>query len=194
MRALLIALFLSGAAPMPSAAIPPSEVSDMLLDDFTRADGRSVLGTRWNAMSDRVMGGVSDVSAARVEGERPHLHLTGQVKNVPGYGSPGFVQLGLDLGQLDASGFTGIRLVVRGDGGRYGAHLRTPDVRRPWQSFRGSFVAPAEWTEVRIPFDDFEPYRIGVPLDPARLRRLSLIAVDRVGSADLRVSEVSLYR
>ena len=166
----------------------------MLVDDFTRADGRSAIGSRWTAVSDRVMGGVSDVRATRVAGDRPHLHLAGEVREVPGYGSAGFVQLGLDLGSLDASDYTGLRLVVRGDGATYGAHLRTPDVRRPWQSFRGRFVAPETWTEVRIPFDEFEAYRIDGPLDTARLRRLSLIAVDRVGSADLRVAEVALYR
>lgn len=166
----------------------------MLIDDFTRPDGRSALGTGWRAMSDRVMGGVSDVAASREDDERPHLHLSGEVRAVPGYGSPGFVQLGLDLGGLDASAYTGLRLVVRGDGQRYGAHLRTPDVRRPWQSWRGGFDAPATWTEVRIPFSAFEAHRIDRPLDLSRLTGLSLIAVDRLGPADLRVAEVGLYR
>ena len=169
----------------------------MLLDDFSRDDQRSALGTRWSAMSDRVMGGVSDVRATRVpsaEGDRAHLHLAGEVREVPGYGSPGFVQLGLDLNGLDATDYTGLRLVVRGDGQRYGAHLRTPDTRRPWQSWRGQFEASAEWTEVRLPFTDFQAYRIAGELDLTRLTRLSLIAVDRTGAADLRVAEVGLYR
>ncbi|TVQ94566.1 MAG: NADH:ubiquinone oxidoreductase [Deltaproteobacteria bacterium] len=174
-------------------ASPPE--ATMLLDDFSRADERSALGTRWSAMSDRVMGGVSDVRAARVRSPHgDHLHLAGEVRDVPGYGSPGFVQVGLELGGLDASDYTGLRLVVRGDGQRYGAHLRTPDTRRPWQSWRGSFTASTEWTEVRIPFTDFEPYRIARELDLTRLTRLSLIAVDRTGAADLRIAEVGLYR
>lgn len=173
-------------------ASPPD--GSMLIDDFSRADGRSALGTAWRAMSDRVMGGVSDVAASREGGERPHLHLRGEVREVPGYGSPGFVQLGLDLGGIDARGYDGLRLVVRGDGQRYGAHLRTPAVQRPWQSWRGGFVAPATWTEVRIPFSAFEAYRIEGALDLSRLTGLSLIAVDRVGAADLRVAEVGLYR
>jgi len=184
MLTVLLALFALSAAPE----------SAMLIDDFSRADGRSALGTPWRAISDRVMGGASDVAASREGGERPHLHLTGQVREVPGYGSPGFIQLGLELGRLDARAYTGLRLVVRGDGQRYGAHLRTPDVRRPWQSWRGSFEAPATWTEVRIPFSDFEAYRIDGALDLAQITRLSLIAVDRVGPADLRVAEVGLYR
>jgi hypothetical protein len=170
-----------------------SEEDDLLIDDFTAIDGRSALGSRWTAVSDRVMGGVSDVQAERLPGERPHIHLAGEVKAVPGYGTPGFVQVGLDLGTLDASSFTGVRLVVRGDGGTYGVHLRTPAARRPWQSWRGRFVAPAEWTEIRLPFTAFDPHRIDAPLDRERLSRLSLIAVDRLGPADLRVAEVALY-
>lgn len=185
MTLLLLAL-LASAAPSPE---PP-----MVIDDFSSEDGRSTLGTAWRAISDRVMGGVSDVAAHREAGERPHVHLTGQVRQVPGAGKPGFIQLGLDLDQLDASAYTGLRLVVRGDGQRYGAHLRTPQVRRPWQSWRGSFEAPADWTEVRIPFTAFDAYRIDGTLDLTRLTRLSLIAVDRLGAADLRVAEVGLYR
>ena len=175
-------------------APPSGPETAMLIDDFSREDGRSALGTAWRAISDRVMGGVSDVAASRERGERPHLHLRGEVREVPGYGSAGFVQIGLDLGGLDARGYAGLRLVVSGDGQRYGAHLRTPDARRPWQSWRGTFVAPAQWTEVRIPFTAFEAYRIDGALDLERLTGLSLIAVDRVGAADLRVAEVGLYK
>jgi hypothetical protein len=168
--------------------------ADLLIDDFSSETGVSALGTRWSAISDRVMGGVSDVAATVEDGERRHVHLTGEVKAVPGLGSPGFVQLGLDLGRLDASAYKGLRLVVRGDGGTYGAHLRTPEVRRPWQSWRSTFVAPGTWTEIHIPFSAFEAYRVEGTLDLTQLQRLSLIAVDRLGPADLRVAEVGLYR
>jgi hypothetical protein len=183
------------ASPAPSAPeAPVSQPEIRVLDDLGRPDGTSALGTRWKATSDRVMGGVSDVEAARREGERPHLHLGGRVEEVPGYGSPGFVSLMLDLGELDASDWEGLRLVVRGDGETYGAHLRTPQVRRPWQSFRGRFTAPEDWTEVRIPFEDFAPHRLDATLDRTALLRLSLIAVERTGPVHLDVAEVGLYR
>ena len=179
---------------MANALASPAPGGEMLLDDFSRDDGRSAIGTRWSVTSDRVMGGISDVEAVKADGERPHIQMTGEVKNVPGYGSPGFVQVALDLDLLDASDYTGLRLVVRGDGGDYGAHLRTPDVSRPWQSWRGRFTAPDQWTEVYIPFTEFAPNRIEVPLDLTRLYRLSLIATGRVGAAELQIAEVALYR
>jgi len=37
----------------------------LLIDDFSREDGRSALGTEWRAFTDRVMGGVSRGSASR---------------------------------------------------------------------------------------------------------------------------------
>lgn len=188
MKTLLLALLATASAEAPTTE------AGMLLDDFSRDDNLSAIDTRWSATSDRVMGGVSDVHAVRADDERPHIHMTGEVKAVPGYGTPGFVQVALDLGMLDASDYSGLRLTVRGDGGTYGAHLRTPEVTRPWQSWRGTFTAPEDWTTVELPFTDFIPHRIEGDLDQSRLYRLSLIAVDRLGNADLQIAEVSLYR
>ena len=196
MIGLLLILAVSAApAVLPlEPAVPEHETDTLVIDDFSLDYGVSALGTRWSAVSDRVMGGVSDVEAELSAEGRRHLHLTGVVREVPGSGSAGFVQLGLDLADLDARGWAGISLLVKGDGQAYGAHLRTPDVRRPWESWRASFPTSAEWTEVRIPFEDFHPHRMGGPLDLEHLSRLSLIAVDRLGEADLRVAEVKLYR
>ncbi len=110
----------------------------------------------------------------------------------------GFVQAALDLtpgsAALDASGYTGIRLVVRGNGEDYSVHLRTPDNVRPWMSYRAHFKTTPDWKTVELPFKDFAPHRIGVPLNIKRLRRLGLVAIGRAFSADLAVAEVSLYR
>ena len=52
----------------------------------------------------------------------------------------GFIQAALDLTSVgdtfDASAFTGIRLVARGNNEQYSVHLRTPDNVQPWQSYR----------------------------------------------------------
>jgi hypothetical protein len=67
-------------------------------------------------------------------------------------------------------------------------------VRLPWQSYRGRFRAGPEWREIRLPFDGFEPHRIGVPLDAGKLRSLGLVAIGRAFTAELCVAEVGLYR
>ena len=169
---------------------------EMLIDDFADDDFISNLGTRWRGVSDEVMGGVSKASVARdlIDG-RPCLRLTGDVRLE---NDGGFIQAALDLersgGTFDASGYRGLRLVVRGNGEQYSLHLRTPDNVRPWQSYRAHFSAGPEWRTVDLAFEDFTPYRLETPLDRERLKRIGLVAIGRAFSADLAVAGISLYR
>lgn len=175
--------------PMLEPAAAP-----LLIDDFTRSDGRSALGTPWRVVTDQVMGGIS---TARMDLEqqagRRALCLRGEVSLA---NNGGFAQINLDLaprGTLDASAHTGVRLVVRGNGAAYKVHLKTPDTVRPWQSYRADLPTGAEWTELRIPFADFTPHRLTAPLDTARLARLGLVAIGEAMTAELCASEVGLY-
>ncbi len=165
------------------------------IDDFEAAGGLSRLGTPWRLVTDGVMGGVStaDLSWAEIDGRRA-LCLRGAVSLA---NNGGFVQAALDLaprGYLDASAYQGLRILVRGNGESYNLHLKTADVGLPWQSYRSGFPTVPEWREIRLAFDQFEPHRIAVPLDTARLRSLGLVAIGRAFTADLCVAEISLYR
>lgn len=168
----------------------------MLIDDFSAKDFISKLGTQWRAVSDQVMGGISEASIAHdiIDG-RLCLRLTGHVHLENG---GGFIQAALDLAPsgdtLDASDYTGVRLVVRGNGEKYSVHLRTPDNVRPWQSYRTHFTAGANWETVDLPFETFTPYRLEAPLDITRLRRIGLVAIGRAFHADFAVSELGFYR
>ena len=164
----------------------------VLIDDFGSRDLISKLGTRWRAVSDRVMGGISEASIAHDTIDGRHcLRLTGDVclEN-----NGGFLQAALDLHPsgkvIDASGYTEVRLVVRGNGERYSVQLRTPDNVRPWQSYRAHFAAGADWETVHLPLGDFAPHRLDAPLDTARLRRIGLVAIGRAFRADLAVCEL----
>ena len=173
-----------------------AQVSGMLIDDFANNDLVSNLGTRWRGVSDQVMGGVSEAAVTReiIEG-RPCLHLTGDVRLE---NNGGFIQAALDLapaGEIfDASAYTGLRLVVRGNGEQYSVHLRTPENVRPWQSYRAQFTAGPGWKTIDIPFSAFGPHRLDAPLDITRIRRIGLVAIGRAFAADLAVSELSFYR
>ena len=180
--------------PFPGTA--GAQDKTMLIDDFSRTDLVSALGTEWRGVSDRVMGGVSQESVSRsVASGGPALHLQGDVRLE---NNGGFIQAALDLSSggrtLDASAYRGIRLIVRGNGEKYSVHLRTPDNTRPWQSYRAEFIAVEDWQSIDLPFDGFEPYRLDTPLDVARLSRLGLVAIGRAFSADLMVSSISFYR
>ncbi|MGB5621659.1 MAG: CIA30 family protein [Gammaproteobacteria bacterium] len=167
----------------------------MLIDDFENPEQGSRLGTRWRGFSDRVMGGVSreTVTFEKIDG-RACLRLTGDVRLD---NNGGFIQAALDLGtwgrSFDASGYTGLRLKVRGNGESYSLHLRTPDNTRPWQSYRSQFTAAPDWQTIELPFAEFQPYRLEAPLDRSRLRRIGVVAIGREFSADLAVCELAFY-
>jgi hypothetical protein len=171
-------------------------VTSATIDDLDRDPPLATIGTVWQLLTDRVMGGVSDGRMTReIVAGRPAIRMRGDVSLA---NNGGFVQIALDLspdGQaVDAGGFSGIALDVFGNGEAYGVHLRTADVTRPWQSYRQGFTAGPAWRTVELPFAGFEPHRIDAPLDTRRLRRLGVIAIGRAFAADLAVGGVRFLR
>lgn len=168
----------------------------MLIDDFMDANLVSSFGPQWRGVSDQVMGGISEATASHdvIDG-LSCLRLTGDVRLE---NDGGFIQAALDLtrtdGTLDASKFSGARIIVRGNDEKYSVHLRTPDNARPWQSYRAHFTAGLSWETIDLPFETFVPHRLEVPLDKTRLSRIGLVAIGRSFSADLAVSELAFYR
>ncbi|MFU8899257.1 MAG: CIA30 family protein [Roseinatronobacter sp.] len=166
----------------------------MILDGGTGPGLRAANGQMWRCVSDNVMGGVSSakLERAQIDGVSA-LHLTGDVRLE---NNGGFVQMSLDLAApgavLDASGFSGISLLVLGNDARYNIHLRSPDMTRVWQSWRAEFHAPASWTRLDIPFSSFHPHRTDLPVNPARLGRIGLVAIGREMRADLALARLEL--
>ena len=168
--------------------------SPLVLDDRGSGDLLANNGARWQAVTDTVMGGISEgrVQPALIEGH-PCLRLTGLVRLE---NDGGFVQASLDLNQaglLDARAYSGIEIEVFGNHESYNLHLRSADTRIVWQSYRAGFPAPPRWQTLRLPFADFQPYRIDKPLDLSRLRRLGLVAIGRGMRGDVCVARLSLY-
>jgi hypothetical protein len=192
-RALIAgALALGAAGPTCVQAMDPAA----LIDDFSRPHPQAAKGARWEAFSDNVMGGVSVARVTREEvGGRMALRLQGAVRLE---NNGGFVQAALDLAAegrpFDARAFAGVELDVAGPPETYGLHLRTPDLNRPWQSYRQSFQTTPAWRTVRLPFAGFTPYRTDAPLDISRLRRIALIAIGRAFQADVALAGIRFYR
>jgi len=152
------------------------------------------ISPNWEYVADTVMGGVSRGQAKRgaVQG-RDAMRLTGDV-SLDNNG--GFVQMAFDLAggdEVDASAFAGIELDVCGNGEEYDLRLRTDALQRPWQSFRASFTAPPQWTAVRVPFANVVPHKTEAAFDPARLRRIGVLAIGREFHADIAVSGLRFY-
>lgn len=170
--------------------------ANFVIDDFSREDGRSALGTAWRLFTDRVMGGVSTAASGYdVVAGRRCLRLRGEVSLA---NNGGFVQVALPLlvegGPFDASAFRGVRLRVRGNGETYHVHLRSPNNTRPWQYYSAEFSAGPEWRWVNLPFADFRPKNLRRPLDASRLLRIALVAIDREFRADVAVSGLEFFR
>ena len=184
------ALFTATAArnelmPKPTAVI----------DDLSREAPLATIGTRWQVVTDQVMGGVSRGALSReIVAARPAMRMRGEVSLG---NNGGFVQMALDLDTdgeaIDASQWLGIELEVFGTGEAYSAHLRTLDLTRPWQSYRQGFLAPPNWQMIRLPFSGFSPHRTDIPLDLRRLKRLGLVAIGRAFAADLSIGGLRFF-
>ena len=153
------------------------------------------LSPNWEYVADTVMGGVSQGEARQetVAGRKAiRLTVTVSLDN-----NGGFVQIAFDLAEgrdFDARSYTGLVFEVLGNGETYDLRLRTRALNLPWQSFRTSFTAPDNWTEVRVPFDALEAHRTDQKFDPATLRRIGMLAIGKVMQADVSVSAIGFYR
>ncbi len=171
--------------------------SVLLLDDFSRADGRSYLSTEWEGFTDRVMGGRSEMSAAVVETEiGPALRMRGDV-SLENRG--GFIQVRLPLstdGVMDASEYRGVAVTARASGDHYYLHLRTTRTRFPWSHYAQKIPLGENWERVELPFEEFEPrYMIGRSSpNVSRLRSLAVVAGTAEFTADIWIRSIELYK
>lgn len=173
-----------------------AQSTDLLLDDFGRDDGRSAIGTVWQGFTDRVMGGLSEMRAARIVTERgPALALAGRVRLE---NNGGFIQARLPLAErgkvLDARAYGAFRLELRGAPGAWYLHLRTPDCRRPWQYYKAELPVTDTWTTVEVPLDAFTGKCLAATLDRARLSSVAVVAYGEAFDAEIEISRLELVR
>lgn len=167
----------------------------LLLEPAHTGENGLDLSPDWEYVADTVMGGVSQGRAGyeQIAGRRA-MRLTGAV-SLDNNG--GFVQIAFDLdggAAVDVSAYDGLEFEVFGNGARYDIRLRTSALTRPWQSFRADFLAPAEWTTVRVPFAQFQAHRTDAQFDPAALRRIGILAIGSEMQADIAVASLRFFR
>ncbi len=180
-RVLLCSAVLAGAAGQAGA-------DGMRLETFGDAPE-----TRWDYVSDRVMGGVSDGQATfRTENGEAFVHLTGRVSTE---NNGGFIQVRQRLAEPFPAGSGGIVLRVRGNGDRYFVHLRTTETSRPWYYYQAAFDTGPDWSEVRLPLADFKPSNAVLPatVDPETITSIGLVAFGRDHRADVSLASVTVY-
>jgi hypothetical protein len=170
-------------------------VDYLKLDDFS-AD-RSALGTAWEGFSDRVMGGVSELSSQVVtDGASRYLRMSGRVST---RNNGGFIQMrllvGSDFSPFDGSRYGGVRLVVRGKGDGYYLHIRTAGMMLPWKYYAAPISVSTDWTAVEIPWSAFEKGDFGSMrgMSPGRLKSIAVVAAKKDFDALIEVREIGFY-
>lgn len=178
---LVLTLALGLAAVLPAQA-------DTVIEDFTMHPEN-----RWRFFTDAVMGGVSTGRLEMVTGNgAPHARMTGHISTA---NNGGFIQMRRDLDAPPPAGTTGLRLIVRGNGQRYFAHLRNGATLMPWQYYQAPFEVTPDWAEVRLPFTAFHASGRMMPGTPAvkSLRSVAVVAYGRAHEAEIEVREVGFY-
>jgi uncharacterized surface protein with fasciclin (FAS1) repeats len=170
--------------------------SATLIDDFSEVNGISDLGTRWRLYTDRVMGGISRATSRyEVLDGKQCLRMQGSVSLE---NNGGFVQIALSLKPddqaFDASGYSGVRLWVRGNGRPYYVHLRTTQNRLPWQYYNAPIETDEKWRRIDIPFSEFKVENSRVGLDISKLKRIAVVGAKKEFDADIAVARMEFYR
>ena len=146
-------------------------------------------------VDDVVMGGRSN-SRVNVEGKA--LVFSGTLRLDRG---GGFASMRTNLLPTDLHAFSGIELVVRGDGRRYKLLVRD-DARADGVRHQAGFETQAgEVRTLRLPFSSFEPRLRGrrvphaCPLDRSRIQQLGLLVSDaQAGDFRLELLVIRAYR
>lgn len=167
----------------------------MLLDDFSSE--RSALNNLWEGFTDRVMGGVSDLSVEKVSDDQGHyIRMTGKVSLE---NNGGFIQirqkLTNSLNVFDGSHYQGVRLKARGIGSHYYIFLRTTSTLLPWQYYSAEIDVNDTWNVVDIPWTAFKKGDYGNwgLLKANKLKSIAIVAYGDNFDAQIDVMEIGFY-
>ena len=160
----------------------------MMLDDFSK-DPES----RWQYVSDQVMGGVSN---GKVEFKdpynEPYAVLNGQVSTE---NNGGFIQMRTRVDRGLVAEAKGVYIRARGNNQRYYIHLRTTGTRLPWQYYQASFDVTDDWQNFKLPLELFAPSSnwLRNKVKAQSIRSIGIVAFGRDHRADVEVAEIGFF-
>ena len=144
-------------AQLPAAnshAFMPAITVSALVDDFSRADGRTNLNTL--RVDDFDGGQDRSVQLSQIitrDDGRAILSLSARMSQKPNpYAGVIFPMARGSIEPADLSAYKGVKLSVRGDGEAY--ELRLRGAAGSWSA---PVVAGAQWTEIEVPFSALNP-------------------------------------
>ena len=146
----------------------------------------------WSAISDNVMGGISEVNFYEVEeGEEKFYRLEGTVSTA---NNGGFIQSVIRF-PFNAEEYSGIKIKVRGTNDAYYIWIRTPSSRFPWDRYIASFTPGDEWSTIEIPFSAFKKSNFYMPkrMNISKIRTIAFAAYGKDFQAELDLAQIELY-
>jgi monofunctional biosynthetic peptidoglycan transglycosylase len=179
-----ILMFFMGQVAAPEALRP--------LFDFAGPDAAQ----KWQSVNDGVMGGVSDGRFRLTEAKTLEFFGRLSLEN-----NGGFASVRTRPTELDIKADDTIVVRVKGDGREYVLNIYTKS-RRMAFSYRASLpTTKDEWTEVRVPLQDFIPTAFGRrvqgmgPVEPDQINGLGFMLSDKkAGPFQMQVEWVKVLR
>ena len=161
-------------------------ISSTIIDDLdkTRAN--------WSAISDNVMGGISEVNFYEMDdGTDKFYRLEG---NVSTKNNGGFIQSIINF-PVNAEDYQGIRFTVRGTSDDYYMWIRTPASRFPWDRYIAMFQPKEDWSIIEIPFSSFEKsnFYMRKRMNISKIRTIAFAAYGKDFQAQLDIAKIELY-
>ena len=159
-------------------------LSAMIIDNLN--DVRA----NWSAISDQVMGGISEVNFYEIEEDgKKFYRLEGDVSTE---NNGGFIQSSVGV-YINSKDFEGIRLKIRGNNNEYFVHLRAPRMM-PWNYYYAEFYATNEWQIIELPLSSFKYSRNQKQgIDFRTIRSIGLVAYGKDFTAQLDIANIELY-
>ena len=160
---------------------------DKLIDDFSNESQN-----RWQFFTDQVMGGISEGNASLVSDKSgQYVRLEGSVSTA---NNGGFIQIRTDINE-GTNEAKGIIIKAKGNGEDYYIHLRTSGTVLPWQYYQISFPTSKNWSEIKLPFANFERSSswISKKITGDKIRTLGIVAYGKNHNAKLDVAYLSFY-
>ena len=187
---LFTTIFLAAGLPASSLTLGAAVNS---VAEFDKSESASL---SWRVVDDGVMGGLSKGNFGVSSGGILTFRGTLSLEN-----NGGFSSIRTEKVKMNLSGADGLLARVRGDGRTYQMRFGTDARFRGMEiSFMAEFkTSKGEWTEVKIPFDQFKGSFRGMKLkdevfDPSKISRVGLLLADKKpGEFELNVDWIRTY-
>ncbi|MDC0443527.1 CIA30 family protein [Gammaproteobacteria bacterium] len=142
----------------------------------------------WQGVTDRVMGGVSNLAIRHSDGV---FYMSG---NVSTDNNGGFVRLSNRI-NINSNDFKGIKFKAKGNNETYEIHVTLKGLKiPPWSYFSQSFDVNDDWQEYEIFFKDLKRSSgfSASPMKAKNIRDLSIAGYGRDFKVDLAIKEIRL--